>query len=165
MGTKKASKNVTDTGISIAFESGQGLELNLEDLSDEMVQRLAIHGMSQKIGDSYAGSDTADEAFELASGMVDRLKAGDWAAARASGGGAGRVSMLVEALAAATGQSEDECKRVINAMDDAGKKQLKKHAAVAAQLAKITAERAAEKAAKAAAAAEGAELPAIPGLA
>jgi len=160
---KKATKKVTETGVSIDFENGEALVVELEQLSEDIIRRLALHGMSQKLGDSYAGAE-ADEAFGLANGVAERLVAGDWAAVRASGGGVTRVSALVEALATVTGQEIEAALGVVKEMSDDQKKDLKKHPAIAAELARISAEKAAAKAAKAATAAEGADLSAIPGL-
>lgn len=151
MASKKATKKITETGISIEFETGQTLDIELSSLSDEMQKKLALHGLSQKVGDSYAGAE-ADESFELAAAVHERLKNNDWTVTRA-GGGAARVSMLVEALAAATGKDPEETLAVVSAMDDDAKKQLKKHPAIAAELARLSAERAVEKAKAAAASA------------
>ena len=156
---KKATKKVTDGGVDISFESGDSLIVNLDSLDQSIVTKLALHGLSQKLGDSYAGAELS-EAFELASSVASRLLAGEWAQAR-EGGGSTRVSMLVEALAAATGKSNDEALEVVKGMSDDQKKELKKHPAIAKELATIAAERAVEKAARAEAAAAASDVPAL----
>jgi len=162
MAAKKATKKVTDSGIDITFESGDALTVNLDQLDQSIVTKLALHGLSQKLGDSYAGAEMA-EAFELASSVATRLIEGEWTQAREGGGGGARMSMLVEALAAATGQTAEASLDVVKGMSDEQKKELKKHPAIASKLATIAAERAVEKAAKAEqAAAEAGDLPALP---
>ena len=156
---KKASKSVTDTGISIAFESGETVTVELSQLNEDIIRKLALHGLSQKVGDSYAGAELA-EAHELAGSVVERLLAGEWQQAR-EGGGAARVSMLVEALAAATGKTNEEALEVVKGMSEDQKKELKKHPAIAKELATIAAERAVAKAAKAEAALAGSDIPAL----
>ena len=156
---KKASKTLTDNGVSIAFESGEVVAVELDQLSPDIVTKLARHGLSQKLGDSYAGAEL-NEAHELAQSVVDRLIANEWTQAR-EGGGVSRVSMLVEALAAATGKTSDEALEVVKGMSEDQKKELKKHPAIAKEMATIAAERAVAKAAlaeKAAAASDVAPL-------
>lgn len=160
---KKASKVIdNDSGsVTINFEeTGNAVAVQLSELTQDIITRLALHGLSQKLGDSYAGAE-AEEAYDLAAQVAERLRAGEWTQARTGGGGP-RVSQLVEALAAATGKDQEECLTVVSAMDDEQKKQLKKHPSVAAELARISAERAAQKAAAAAKAAEGAEIAPLP---
>ena len=69
------------------------------------------------------------------------LVEGLWSAGRESGGG-----VLVEALHRATGQDMEECRRLVAGFTDDKKKELKKHAGIAAAIAAIGAERAAKKA-------------------
>ena len=156
---KKASKKVTDSGVEITFESGEVVAVQLSDLSEGIITKLALHGLSQKVGDSYAGAELA-EAHELAGNVIERLVAGEWTQAR-EGGGTSRVSMLVEALAAATGKDNDEALEVVKGMSEDQKKELKKHPAIAKELATIAAERAVAKAARAEAAAEASDIPAL----
>lgn len=157
--TKKASKTITDTGVDIQFESGQQVSVQLTLLPDDILHRLALHGLSQKLGDSYAGAEP-DEAYELAQVVADRLMAGEWTQARSSTGpGTARASMLVEALASATGKDIEQALAVVFGMDEDQRKALKKHPAIAAELARLTAERAVAKAKKAqAAVADGGTL-------
>lgn len=160
MATKKASKTITETGVTIEFADGNTLATDVSELSDEIKHQLMLHGLSQKLGDSYAGAELG-EAHELAASVYENLKSGQFKAQREGSGGTQRSSMLVEALSAATGKSADECREVVNAMTDEQKKGLRKHPDVAKELARISAERAAEKARKAEAEAQGAEGPSL----
>jgi hypothetical protein len=150
MANPKCSKDIREdlSGIDFTFAHGEVITVNLADLPENIVTNLVLHGISQKVGDSYAGCKTPEEAHEKAATLVERLNAGDWKTVRASGGGAKRSSMLLEAMVAATGKDEDECRAVLDGMDEDQQKALKDHPAIKAQMASIRAKRQAEKAAK-----------------
>lgn len=146
-----------DAPAGVAFKAGDEtiVALALSELSPDVVTRLAVHGLAQKIGDSYAGA--ADEADPLAAAKawiaetVDQLKKGDWRVAAVGGGP--RASLLAKALARATGQSLEDAIAVVDLLpdedvgDQPGKKTLRK--ALKAQMAEISAEEAQARAAKA----------------
>lgn len=153
--TSKATKKVREdlSGIDFEFAHGAVLEINLDDLSEEVQTNLMLHGLSQKIGDSYSGSKDSEEAFKFAAGTVQRLKDGEWKAAR-EGGGVKRTTILVEALERVfPDQSQEACQDKVAAMSDEQIKGLKAHPQIKAAIAAITAERAIERAKKDAAAA------------
>lgn len=93
----------SDKGDPIVFDINKAPKVQVE---------LALHGASQKIGDSYAGAggDFA-AARKTAQAVIDNLYAGDWKAARAAG--EPRLTLIVSALALATGQSEESCVAVV----------------------------------------------------
>ena len=140
---KVCKKLTADRAVTFEFADDTSIVARVDDMDEAMVMRLAVHGLSQKIGDSYASASNVAEAVEKAQDTLDMLLAGDWSVGRESGGG-----ILVEALKRATGQDLEECARIIKGMDDAAKKELKKHPGVASKLADITAERAKAKADK-----------------
>lgn len=90
--------------IAVAFTDGEERVISLSDLSEAMQLQLALHGLNQKLRDSYSGFGRkyGIEAVDMAKSTVDRtietLKAGEWSARQGSGGGA-RMSIWVEALA------------------------------------------------------------------
>ncbi len=97
---KVAEKDVNEeTGtVSIAFTNGTSLSAALSELSEGIVQRLALHGLSQKLGDSYASvKGDVGAAVAKAQDVLDRLMAGEWAGA-GSGGGM-QLGELSEAIA------------------------------------------------------------------
>ena len=144
---KKATKSIEGDVITIDFEeTEQKLVADINDLPAEMISRLAMHGFSQKLGDSYAGC-TAEEAFEKASAVLQDLKDGNWTTRVAAAGP--RTTQLAEALAAVTGRTIEEAAAKLEEMDDDKKKDLRKHAQIKAKLAEIKAAKAAEAAAKA----------------
>lgn len=138
------------SGVDFTFSNGEVLSVDISSIPDEVIAHLICHGISQKVGDSYTGQKDAAEAHATASALVERLQGGEWTAARqSSGGGAGRVTQLAEALARACGKTVPECVAVLDGMDDDQKKQLRQHDAIKAQLAIIKAEAAQAAAAKA----------------
>lgn len=138
------------SGVTIKFEDGQDLVANLADLPEDMLTHLALHGLSQKLGDSYSGEQDISTARALASNVLERLKEGNWAAVREGGGG--KISDLAHALSAVTGQPIEACTEKLAGMEKADKSGLRKHPKIKAELARIAAERAAEAEKKAEAA-------------
>lgn len=157
---KIAEKNVAEdmSGVTIAFTNGNKLTVNLADLQPEIVTHLALHGLSQKLGDSYSGEKDLEVALAKAQGVAQRLADGNWKAVREGGGS--RITDLAQALAAVTGREIGEAVALIENMDKGQKSDLRKHAQIKAKLAEIAAERAA-KAAQAAEASEDADLGAM----
>jgi len=150
---KKATKKVDGDVISITFEHGEALEVNLANIPAEIQQRLAMHGLSQKLGDSYAGCEV-EEAAEKANAVAKDLLEGNWSTRVAASGP--RTTQLAEALAAATGKTLEEAATAIEAMDDEVKKDLRKHPQIKVELTRLKAESAAKAAQKAAEDAKGA---------
>jgi len=146
--TKKASKTIEGDIVKFEFSTGQTLEADLNKLPDEMKLKLALHGLSQKLGDSYAGAEDG-EAYECANKVLEDLVAGNWSS-RVAGAGSPRTTMLAEALALAANVTVEEAVAKIADMDDEKVKAIRNHQVVKAKLAEIKAKRAAEAAAAAA---------------
>ena len=120
--------------------------------------RLAVHGSSQKFGDSYASAGSKEQPLSYAKGRVkevhEQILAGDW---RVTGEGGVKITQLARALARATGNTEEDAQAVINGhaeaagMTEAGHKawlkELRAQDAIKAAIAAIKLEDA-EKAAK-----------------
>jgi hypothetical protein len=90
-----------------------------------MFVRLALHGASQKGGDSYAGAAEAENpmawARDAIKATIDQILAGDW---RVVGVGGPRVTLLARALARVTGRTPEQAQSVIDVKaerDDDGK--------------------------------------------
>lgn len=139
----------------------------LGDLPDDIVHKLALHGLSQKIGDTWSRNSEAapDDAgrvrwsHEQATAMVAMLVEGNWAAARAAGERQSpELVLALQRYMAAAGNDKElsECQAVIDSIgvDDEGNvdkdarkvalSELRKELAV--QIAEIRAERAKAKA-------------------
>lgn len=130
-------KVVLENGVRFDFVNGKSIETDVRDLPREIVERLAIHGLSQKVGDSYAGAESVDEAIGNAKMTYDNLVANVWAVKAIRGG------KIVEAIVRATGQAFDVVLAKWAIMTDEEKKAVKSHPDVKKALAEIEAERAA----------------------
>lgn len=132
--------------ITFTFDDKSTESFDLSKVNDATKLRLAMHGASQKIGDSYAGANAADNPVEYAKTAVREtikdLYAGSW---RAASGGGPRVSDLAVAFSRASGKPLDACVAFVNGLDDDNKKALRNKAKVKIELAKITAEKAAAR--------------------
>ena len=149
---KKATKSFEGTVATFDFSNGTALTLDIKDVVDNIRTQLAGHGVLQKVGDSYAGAETVEEAIAAAQRVIEQLLAGEWRQAR-EGGGAPRVTMLAEALsrvmkARNRDVSIEEAREVIADMDDDTKAAVRKDPAIQVEMNKIKLERAEQAAAK-----------------
>lgn len=151
MAERKVSKEVREGTVAFTFHDGAELICDPSTLSDEMKNQLILHGISQKVGDSYSG-ENAENCETIASKVWETLTKGEWSTR--SGGGGPRISQLAEALARVTGQEVQECVGVLAEMDDDAKKDVRAHPDVKKAMAQIKLEKA-QKDAESAAAAEG----------
>lgn len=136
--------------VTFAFGNGQTRTIALEELADEYIRGQALHGISQRGGDSYAAAG-GDYAFAL--GNLDRtlanIRAGVVRSVRAEGGSTKGFTELVQAVASLMSMPMEE---VISLLENASpevKKALRADLAVKAKIADIRAEKAKEAAAKA----------------
>lgn len=136
----KVTKKVSDTGVIFSFASGDVLTCDVADIDTDIMERLAIHGISQKVGDSYAGIPDVVESYNTAKAVWNNLLNGLWAVKASRGG------RLVDALHRVTGKPLELCQEKVSGMDDDTKKLLLKRADIKKALADMAAE-AAERAA------------------
>lgn len=106
MSRTKKNVNVDDRSVSFTYADGGLRVYSLEELTPAMVTRLALHGLAQKLGDSYAGRTDHEDCTEAVWG---NLVEENWGATRGSG--------LEDKLA----EAEERLENYI-AMDDAGKR-------------------------------------------
>ena len=141
--------------IRFTFEGQEDVTIDVNALSDEVKFNRLVHGVSQTVGDSYAGvkgeADPAAAARAYAAETVKQLLAG---ILRASSGGGPRVTDLATVFAALNGVTVDEAVEFIGGLDEKQEKELRNKPKIKAQLLALTAKRAAEKAAAALAEAE-----------
>ena len=147
----KVTKEAKETGVDFTFQDGTVLSAELSALNPEMINKLAVHGLSQKVGDSYSGEEAAN-CQTIAEAVWKTLTEGEWST-RSGGGGGPRISQLAEALARVTGEEIQACVGTIAEMDDDGKKDLRAHPQIKATIAEIKLEKAQADAEKAAASA------------
>ncbi len=137
------AKKLTDD-MSITFiwadETSENIALDL--FPQAIIDRAAIHGFSQKLGDSYSGITNVPEAKIAMHGVLASLVAGDW---NRKGGSTGGI--WVEALARATGETIEAALEAWDKMTDAVQAATKKHPDLIKAQAEIGLERAQAKAA------------------
>jgi hypothetical protein len=173
MSEKKATKsyiNADGTEVRSASENAKELRFTFADKSvlsvsmDKMPEAVRTcatwHGLAQKIGDSYAGAKTVEEAVESAAALVERLEAGEWIGEREAAGP--RISLILDSIVRVKANSgtpftdaEIEQRRERLKTDKAYREAAMNTPLVKAAYAAILAEKAAERA-KAAAEAAGA---------
>lgn len=134
----KITKHVTEAGVVFNFGE-QSLETTLDKLPAEIVRKLALHGLSQKVGDSYAGALNAQEAMERARVVFDGLTNGQWNTGRTGASGD-----VVEALAMETGKTIAECAARMAEMSKEQRDAVAKNVRIKAHIATIRARRASE---------------------
>lgn len=123
-----------DAPAGVQFVAADGAVLGaitLEQLGIEagllppIVERLVVHAISQKVGDSYAGAADAENPTQYIKDAIaetiEQLLKGEW---RVTTPGGIRVSLLARALARATGKTVEEAQAVVDhfsELNDEGK--------------------------------------------
>ena len=157
----KKSIDVEKQTVTFDFGDGRVETFTLGEMSDEMKIQLALHGASQKIGDSYASAksqtdgteiDPADWSQQQSAGVISQLLADDWTV-RTPGSAA--ITDLMVAFEQVTGNE------LTSDLGKDDKAALRKHPKIAAVLARLKSERADAKAAFTAKAAEGHDTTAL----
>jgi len=136
-----AKKSVGEAGITFNWADESVDYIKLEFFNEALLAHATLHGLSQKLGDSYSGAKSVAEAKAAFYEVLESLKAGDW---NRKGGSTGGV--WVEAIARATGQPLDEVLAKWSEMDEATRKSVKAHPDVIEAKAEIDLERAKAKA-------------------
>lgn len=132
-------KEVGGSSVKFVLANGLGLTVELGNLGSEIVQRLALHGLSQKIGDSAAGFSKEKrygDALAAMQDVADMLGEGKWAAG--SGGG---TSDLVEALSRLKGVEKETVRALVKRASEEKVKEWLGNKAVKAAILEIKLER------------------------
>lgn len=147
-------ENGNPTGIRFEFGNGSSHVVLFEDFATDVREAAMAHGFSQTLGDSYSQSGgDANAAEGMFLSRLGNLKTGDW---RTKGGGSGIADEdLAQALAVVTKRPVEEARERVAEEDKAWKDMRRKHPLVAAEIARIQAERKAEKAEESGADVEG----------
>jgi len=158
----KAKKTVEGSVISITFNDADSTVVALDVMKclPEIQLKLALHGASQKGGDSYAGvGDDIPAAIVNATRVFKDLIEGNWTT-RVSGVGGPRITLLAEALArVGTMQAQqadanaeaitlEQALAVIEMLSDEDKKDMRADPQIKAVSAEIKLERAQAEAEK-----------------
>ena len=153
--------SVADRKVEILFKNGSVLASRLDDLPGEIVTQLALHGLSQKLGDSYASAKgDVSAAFEAASKVMEQLKSGVWKAGREGGDGegAGRVTELAQAVARFKNVEVEKAIAALAALPKEKLKEFRAVPAIKAIIAQIRLEKANAELAKSSEAASNVEI-------
>lgn len=142
MAIKMAKKEKLNDGVRFAFADDKEtvLTAKLDDFTPDIVRQLAIHGLSQKVGDSYASSETVSDAIESAQSVVKNLKEGNFNARVQGSGG-----MVAEAIARLKGISLEEAQDALRELDEEARAKVAKNPQVKATIEVIKGERAVAK--------------------
>ena len=167
---KKATKSAEGNVLTFEFVNGETLTFDISTLAQDMLQRLAIHGGFQKLGDSYAGAKSVEDAITSVKRVWEELVAGNWTAARTAGTGGARIGQLAKALARVASKDPElgrevtveEAVEIVSEMDDDQKKAIRSQPAIKAAIAQIRLEEAQAEAQKATE--EGGEQPSLASL-
>lgn len=121
----------------VQFILGNGLKVvaDLAEMPEGVVQQLAIHGLSQKVGDSAAGYSKGLEysnAFGAMQGVVDNLTQGIWASRTGAG-----TSDFVQALCNIKGMELADAQELVDRMSEEQMAQVKKHPQIKLEMARI----------------------------
>lgn len=153
----KKAMDVENRSVTFSFEDGTDVVVKLDDMPEDIKEKLALHGISQKLGDSYAGAKAATEGTDIdpndwAKQQVEQgkaqLESGDWTVR--TGAGSPGITDLARALAEVGGVTEERAAEIVKESDKEEKKQLRAHPDIAAVLTRLKAERAQQKAEQAA---------------
>jgi len=158
---KVASKvlDFESKGVEFEFSGKEPQLIKLEDFSPDIQLHLALHGLSQKLGDAYSSSKgDVDVAQTMFNDALAQLKAGDWRAARGEGESKPRTTELAEAVARIKGLPVDEVNAALKEASDEQLKTMRSNERVKATIAVIRAEKAQARLEKLEADGKGAEL-------
>jgi hypothetical protein len=135
---KIAQKVKAGFTLTFQFEDAKGTTrvFDLSKLSEAMIRELAVHGASQKLGDSYSGVKVVTEAIQSVDDVWDNLMKGNFNAT-VSGSG-----ILAEAVARIKGITIEEATAAIRSLDEEAVEKLKKNDRVKGMMIIIRGERA-----------------------
>lgn len=132
-----AKKKVEGNSITWTWADGSKSVIKLDVFTKELIERSAVHGISQKLGDSYSGAITVVEAKVAFDSVLVALKAGDW-----NRKGTGTGGIWLEAIARAMKIELADVTAKWDSFTDAKQKIMKSHPDTKLAHAQIVAERA-----------------------
>jgi uncharacterized small protein (DUF1192 family) len=109
---------------------------------EELVAKAAAHGLSQKIGDSFAGVTDVEDCVAAFDEMAERLGKGEWNAEREVSGSASGASVLARAIAELTGKTLDEVKEKLKTVPAKAKVQMRSNPSLRPIIERMEAEKA-----------------------
>ena len=95
--------------VTIEFSNGKSVKLSLVMLEPAISTHAALHGLLQKLGDSYAGAKgDVEMAYTQCRVVADQLIDGNWNSPTRTGDGSQAFQDLVEVLAELAAEREEE---------------------------------------------------------
>lgn len=143
---KFASKEYDmDTGVlTITFGNDEVVSADINSMPEDIRKQLALHGLAQKVGDSYAGAKgNYSEAIGSAKDVIEQLLAGVWKAARGESDARPRLAELAEAIARIKSVPLEKATAAVEASTEEQRKAWRGNSKVKAVIAAIKAEKAA----------------------
>jgi hypothetical protein len=122
---QKESIETTDGKLQVRLDFVNG-ETRLYTLNENLIEKFALHGAEQKLGDEISGLDDVEDAVLAIDDLMERLDKGDWTIRRESSGLAG-ASVLARALIELTGKAPQTVKDDLKTLSQAEKNALRDH--------------------------------------
>lgn len=113
-------------------------ETRLFTQPEKLIQKFALHGAEQKLGDEVAGLKDVEDMILAIDELMDRLALGEWAIRRETSGLAG-TSVLAKALVEHSGKTPAQVKEFLSKKSQAEKVALRQNPAIAPIIAKLEA--------------------------
>lgn len=126
-GNRQVSKSVEvnpqsgEVTVKFAFRNGALRQISAGGLSREVQLRALGHGLSQKIGDNFAGVKELDDIVLATDDMMKQLSGGDWGAVREAGDSLAGASIVIRAICEATGKSISDVRAFLDGKLEAAK--------------------------------------------
>ena len=129
--------------VDFLLGDGRSQSLGLDELTPEMVIRLALTGVSYKVGNSTSSAEGDFQvAFEAIKESIENLRANRWRTVREGSEGTVRVTELAQAIARVNKVPVEEIVTLLANADDAKKKALRALPQVKLAISEIRNERA-----------------------
>lgn len=139
-GSESTTTSADAVRLEFRFTNGKMVVVDFAKLSANIQAAALRHGIAQKVGDSFASSESVEDAWAAATETLAQLADGDWNT-RTSG-----RSITAEAVARVQKIAVDKAQAIIVKMTPEKLAAIERHPAVKAELANIAAERAAARA-------------------
>ena len=104
----KTSVPSEEGGPAVILDFRNGASVRYQ-IPPTLLERFALHGAEQKLGDETAGTKDVDDMQLDVEALIERLDRGEWSIKREGGGMAG-TSILLKALVEYGGKSVEEVK-------------------------------------------------------
>jgi len=147
-GAKAQKETILDenglaSAVRFDFSNGDTRTIVLNDLPSSILAQAVAHGISQKLGDSYASKKVSpDDAVQAIDKIVEALKNGDWSIRSSEvGESMAGIGVLTAACSKVYQISIDRAKEVLKGLTAKEKASLRVDPAVSAAIQAIEAER------------------------